>query len=118
VIAYRVVFTPEAMNQLSALYTVLAEASSRERASRYVDSVVALCEGLRHFPLRGARRDDIRPGLRLTHYRGRTTILFQVGSDEVATAVRISPRPYNSRHHPPESKKSASTRFRSSHSFG
>jgi toxin ParE1/3/4 len=84
VIAYRVVFTPEAMNQLSALYTVLAEASSRERASRYVDSVVALCEGLRHFPLRGARRDDIRPGLRLTHYRGRTTILFQVGSDEVA----------------------------------
>ena len=81
--AYRVIFTPEAMNQLEALYTSLAEASSRERAGRYLDAVVTRCEGLRHFPLRGVRRDDIRPGLRLTHYRGRTAILFRVSNEEV-----------------------------------
>ncbi len=81
---YRVVFTPDSMDQLSTLFSVIARASSSEIAGRYVDAVVARCEGLRHFPLRGARRDDIRPGLRLTHYRGRTVILFNVSGDEVA----------------------------------
>jgi plasmid stabilization system protein ParE len=81
---YRVVFTPEAMDQLSALFTMIARASSGEIAGRYVDAVVARCQGLRDFPLRGARRDDIRPGLRLTHYRRRTAILFRVSGDEVA----------------------------------
>ncbi len=29
-------------------------------------------------------RDDIRPGLRITHYRKRTVIAFEVNADQVA----------------------------------
>jgi toxin ParE1/3/4 len=106
VTVYRVVFTPEAVSQLAALYTMLEQASSPERAGRYVDAVVSRCEGLRQFPLRGARRDDIRPGLRLTHYRGRTAILFRVGSDDIAIiGVFHGGQNYGStvRHRPPRS---------------
>ena len=38
-------------------------------AERYVDALVSYCESLATFPQRGARRDDIRPGLRLVPYR-------------------------------------------------
>ena len=36
------------------------------------------------FPLRGARRDDIRPGLRITNYKGRAVIAFDVGDQQVS----------------------------------
>ena len=55
---YRVVFAPEAGTQLEAL-----------------------------FPLRGVSREDIRPGLRLTHHKGRTVIAYAV--DEVSQRVAI-----------------------------
>lgn len=44
---------------------------------------MAYCETLNTFPLRGARRDDIRPGLRVTHYRKRAVIAFDAGQDVV-----------------------------------
>jgi toxin ParE1/3/4 len=40
--------------------------------------VVATCEGLSLFPLRGVPREDIRPGLRVTHHKGRTLIAYAV----------------------------------------
>jgi len=43
--------------------------------------VVATCEGLALFPLRGVPREDIRPGLRVTHYKGRTVIAYAVDAD-------------------------------------
>jgi len=49
--------------------------------------VVATCEGLALFPLRGAPREDIRPGLRVTHHKGRTLIAYAV--DEGARIVSI-----------------------------
>ncbi len=36
------------------------------------------------FPMRGMMRDDIRPGLRITHYRGRAIIAFSVLDDTVS----------------------------------
>ncbi len=35
-------------------------------------------------PLRGTRRDDIRPGLRITNHRKRTVIAFSVAKSVVS----------------------------------
>lgn len=40
--------------------------------------MIATCEGLALFPLRGVPREDIRPGLRVTHHKGRTLIAYAV----------------------------------------
>ena len=34
--------------------------------------------------MRGAKRDDIRPGLRITNYKGRTVIAFAVAPRRVS----------------------------------
>jgi toxin ParE1/3/4 len=47
-----------------------------------VDGIVEYCESLQTFPHRGQRRDEIRPGLRLTNYRERTVIAFIVEGDQ------------------------------------
>lgn len=80
---YRVVFTPEAEAQLAELYRFLADAASPDLAKRYTDAIVTYCESLRTFPLRGTQRDDIRPGLRVTSYRKRVVIAFEVEADQV-----------------------------------
>ncbi len=49
--------------------------------------MVATCEGLAHFPMRGVPREDIRPGLRVTHHKGRTLIAYAV--DENSRTVFI-----------------------------
>lgn len=56
-------------------------------AARYTSAVVETCERLALFPLRGAPREDIRPGLRVTHHRGRTLIAYAV--DEAARLVSV-----------------------------
>lgn len=43
-----------------------------------------LCETLSLFPERGALRDDVRPGLRITSFRKWTVIAFVVEADRVA----------------------------------
>jgi plasmid stabilization system protein ParE len=45
---------------------------------------VSFCESLSTFPLRGTKRDDVRPGLRTTHYKKRTVIAFDVDADVVS----------------------------------
>lgn len=46
--------------------------------------MVRACEGLAIFPHRGRPRDDVRPGLRITNYRGRVAIAFKVEADRVS----------------------------------
>ena len=77
---YAVVFTPETEEQLIELYRYIAQAASPEIAQRYTDAIVTYCEGLQAFPHRSNRRDDIRPGLRITNYKGRTVIAFDVAA--------------------------------------
>ena len=84
---YSVVFSPEASDRLEALLLYIASESSLPVASRYVEAVVATCENLFLFPLRGVAREDIRPGLRVTHHKGRTVIAYVV--DDVASVVSI-----------------------------
>jgi plasmid stabilization system protein ParE len=75
---YRIIFSPEAEEQLASLYSYIATTASPDIAARYTESIVKYCESLRTFPHRGVRRDDLRPGLRITNYKTRTTIAFDV----------------------------------------
>ena len=81
---YAVVFAPEAQEQLTALYRYIAVAASPDIAERYTSAIVTYCESLRDFPLRGTSRDDVRPGLRITHYKKRAVIAFAVEVDRVS----------------------------------
>lgn len=84
---FSVAFAPEAGDQLEALYLYIAGQASPAIAERYTDAVIATCEGLARFPLRGVARDDIRSGLRLTHHRGRTVIAYAVDEDARSVAI-------------------------------
>lgn len=100
---YGVIFTPEADEQIVALYRSIAIASSPEIAERYTLAIVRYCEGLSTFPLRGKCRDDIRPGIRITNFRRRVVIAFTVdfelvsiiglfyGGRDYETALQSSP---------------------------
>lgn len=48
---------------------------------------IATCERLALFPMRGVPREDIRPGLRVTHHRGRTIIAYGVDASAREVAV-------------------------------
>ena len=80
----RVTFTPEAEEQLIELSRYIAAASSSTVAVRYVENIVSFCESLSTFPHRGTVREDIRPGLRVTHYKKRVVIAFSVEDDVVS----------------------------------
>ena len=75
---YRVLFSPEAEEQLAALYGYIADAASPDIAATYTEAIVCYCESLHTFPLRGTQRDDIRPGLRITNFKKRMVIAFTV----------------------------------------
>ena len=76
--SYRVVFFSEAEEQLVAL------SASPDIAARYTEAIVSYCESLRTFPHRGTMRDDVRPGLRITHYKKRAVIAFDVDAEQVS----------------------------------
>ncbi|MCO4892837.1 type II toxin-antitoxin system RelE/ParE family toxin [Cupriavidus sp. WGtm5] len=81
---YPVVFAPEFVEQLEDLYDYVAEAASPYIAARYTDAIVEYCESLSTFPHRGTLRDDVRPWLRITHYKKRAVIAFAVDTDKVS----------------------------------
>jgi plasmid stabilization system protein ParE len=81
---YQVVFSPEAEEQLAELYRYIAAAASPDIAARYTKAIVSYCESLNTFPQRGTRRDDVRPGLRITHYKKRAVIAFDVAGELVS----------------------------------
>jgi toxin ParE1/3/4 len=81
---YTVIFTPEAQEQLVELYRYVSAAASPETAERYTSAIVTYCEGLQTFPNRGTRRDDVRPGLRITNYKKRAVIAFAVDAELIS----------------------------------
>lgn len=81
---YRVVFSPEAQEQLADLYRYIAQAASPDIAARYTNAIVSYCESLNTFPHRGTMRDDVRIGLRVTNYKKRAVIAFNVDADQVS----------------------------------
>ena len=75
---YVVLFAPEVLTQLDSMRDFIAVAASPIIADRYVDELLVHCQRLSMFPMRGQARDDLMPGLRITHYRGKATIAFKV----------------------------------------
>jgi toxin ParE1/3/4 len=53
---YTVIFTPEAEEQLVALYHYIAAEASPNIAERYTSAIISYCEGLSAFPHRGVCR--------------------------------------------------------------
>ena len=83
-----VVFAPEALGDLRKLYNDIALDAGTGRAQTYTDRIIAHCLGLVTFPERGTRRDDLRPGPRITTWRRRVTIAFHI-TDTAVTIDRI-----------------------------
>lgn len=85
---YGVGFAPEADEQLAAIEAFIAKAASSPAiAVKYVDAIVDYCERFAIFPLRGVRRDDLLPGLRITNYRGNAVIAFTVDLDAETVSI-------------------------------
>ena len=81
---FQVVFSPEAEEQIAALYHYVSAAASAEIAAGFIEAIISHCENLQTFPLRGILRDDIRPGLRITNYKKRVIIAFHVDEERVS----------------------------------
>ncbi|WP_250502537.1 type II toxin-antitoxin system RelE/ParE family toxin [Caballeronia sp. AZ7_KS35] len=81
---WRVQFAPEALNQLRRLEKRIADAGAPITAERYVDSIVDCCMKLQTFPARGVARDDLLPGLRVTHFRKRAIIAYTLDPEVVS----------------------------------
>jgi plasmid stabilization system protein ParE len=84
---FQVMFSPEAEEQLVALYRYIADVTSPETAVGYIDGIIDYCESLQTFPHRGTVRDDIRPGLRITNFKKHTVIAFSVEVDKWRAGV-------------------------------
>ena len=81
--SYRIVFTPEARDQLDRLHAYIATAADVDIASRFVNGIIDHIATLQEFPKRGTPRDDIRPGLHTLAWRRRVTIAFVVDEADV-----------------------------------
>ena len=84
---YSVVFSPEAEEQLVALYGYIADMASPDIAAQYTEAVVNYCESLHTFPIRGVLRDDVRLGLRITNYKKRMVIAFEVDAETKQVSI-------------------------------
>lgn len=72
----KVVFSPEARDDLIALYVHIVGATGPAAALGYVERIEDRCRGLAAFPQQGTLRDDLRPGLRILGFERRTAIAF------------------------------------------
>jgi toxin ParE1/3/4 len=81
----RVVFRPEARQDLLDLHLYVAQHASLHIANGYVDRIEAACLGLKDFPRRGVKRDDLAHGIRTIAFEGRVLIAYRVEDD----AIRI-----------------------------
>ena len=58
---YRVVFAPEAQEQLAELYRYIAQEATPYIALHFTENIINYCESLVQFPQRGNFRDDLLP---------------------------------------------------------
>ncbi len=81
--SHRVVFAPDALDDLDNIFVYLAPAMGAVPARGYVGRIRSYCEGFSNFPKRGMRRTDLGEGIRLVGYRYKATIVFLVKDDTV-----------------------------------
>ena len=80
---HTVVFSLRAGRHLDDLYRVISEKSGPARADKFVSSIVDYCLAFDMFPERGARRDDLWPGMRVVGFKRVASIAFRVKGDRV-----------------------------------
>ncbi len=76
-------FTPEAEQDLYALYSWISERAGANVAIGYIERIEAFCSRLSIGSERGQPRDDIRPGLRIIGFERRVNIAFVVREKDV-----------------------------------
>jgi plasmid stabilization system protein ParE len=79
---YKVVFAPEFMVSLDRILSFMElTGASEHHLDRYQHNVLEFCQTMSCFPYRGKPRDDLAPGLRITHYRNNTVLPYAVDED-------------------------------------
>ena len=84
----RVIFTPEARNDLFGIYEWIAAKAGLQVAISYIERIEAYCLGFEIASERGHRRDDVITGLRIVGFERRVTIAFNV-DDVPVTILRL-----------------------------
>jgi toxin ParE1/3/4 len=79
----RVAFAETAKADLDGIFTWIADRASEDIARSYVARIRRFCEEITPFPLRGTKRDDLRPGLRTMGFERRATIAFTMKGEDV-----------------------------------
>lgn len=79
-------FRPLAEADLTELYDFIASQAGLSVAGGFIDRIEKACLALSHFPNRGRRRDDLRPGLRILGFERRAAIAYVVTGSEVVIA--------------------------------
>ncbi|MGA2207414.1 MAG: type II toxin-antitoxin system RelE/ParE family toxin [Terracidiphilus sp.] len=80
----KVVFAPEARDDLFELYDYIAHYGSPDRAMAYIERIERACMSLQTLPNRGTLREDLRQGLRVMGFERRALIAFRVNPGSVA----------------------------------
>jgi toxin ParE1/3/4 len=88
VIRRPVFFSPEARDDLLALYDWIAGAADPDTALAYIERLETFCLALDLASERGQLREDIRPGLRIVGFERRVTVAFVAGEERV-TILRL-----------------------------
>jgi len=83
-VLYRVVFQARARRQLAEIQAYIADRAGLTVAVGYTSAIVEYCERFSAFPLRGTKRDDVLPGLRVLGFRRRVTIAFSIEGEIVS----------------------------------
>ena len=82
------IFAPEARYDLIALTDWITERAGTDIALAYAGRLEDHCMSFEFAGERGQRRDDLRPGFRVTGFERRVTIVFSVTETEV-TILRL-----------------------------
>jgi toxin ParE1/3/4 len=82
-VAYRVILTEPAIEDLALLSDYLAEVAGEDVAETHDAGIKAICYSLTDFPRRGRPRDELRPGLRSIPFARLVTIFYTIDKDEV-----------------------------------
>lgn len=81
---YTVVFTPEAEEQLAAIYRYIAAKASPEIAERYTSAIVDIVRGCSSSHIEVPAAMIFGSGLRITNYKKRSVIAFAVEAEQVS----------------------------------
>lgn len=86
---YEVEFAEPVYEQLDGIRNYLeCKTTSPEFADRRIEQILAYCEeNIAALPHQGTKRDDIRPGLRITNFEGSTVIAFRVNDARALVSI-------------------------------